>query len=78
MPSTSFVEHMLCAQNIIVPSPFKKALFWPEPTIKKKGRILKEKLPSTITSEAWREFHRKKELEKKIKKKKKKNENKKE
>lgn len=43
MPSTSFAEHMLCEQNIIVPSPFKKALFWPEPTIKKKGRILKKK-----------------------------------
>lgn len=64
MPSTSFAEHMLKDKNIIVPSPFKKALFWPESTTNKRGRLSKEKLPAAITSKAWKEFHEKKELDK--------------
>lgn len=67
MLSTRFADHMIKDKNIIVPSPFKKALFWPESTIKKKRRKSKEKLPSVITSKAWKDFHKKKELDKKQK-----------
>ncbi|KAJ8913919.1 hypothetical protein NQ315_005717 [Exocentrus adspersus] len=49
------------------PSPFKKALFWPEPKVKEKRRYNKEKIPSAITSQAWQEYHSKKENEKKRK-----------
>lgn len=65
--STSFSEHMIKEKGIVVPSPFKRALFWPESTTGKKRRITKEKLPSAITSQAWRHFHEKKESEKKAK-----------
>ncbi|XP_060803414.1 uncharacterized protein LOC106131537 [Amyelois transitella] len=54
------------ALGIIVPSPFKKFLFWPEDDInKKKKRIKREKIPAAVTSKAWREYHEKKENEKK-------------
>lgn len=46
-----------------VPSPFKKVLFWPQPTTTKK-RKNKEKIPSVVTSEAWQKYHMKKEEEK--------------
>ncbi|CAG5058951.1 unnamed protein product [Parnassius apollo] len=45
--TASFAHHML-NKGILVPSPFKKALFWPEPT-QKKRKISKEKIPSAIT-----------------------------
>lgn len=48
-----------------VPTPFKKALFWPDPKPSTKKRKLKEKIPSVVTSEAWRAYHTKKENEKK-------------
>lgn len=67
MPSTSFAEHMSKVKNITIPSPFKKSLFWPQPTIKKKGRMTKEKLPSAIGSKAWKEYHEKKDLDTKTK-----------
>jgi hypothetical protein len=48
----------------LVPSPFKAAMFWPEPkTIFKKGRS-KEKVPSVISSESYRIYIQKKEEEK--------------
>lgn len=50
-----------------VPTPFKKALFWPDPKPQTKKRKLKEKIPSVVTSEAWRQYYQKKENEKKKK-----------
>jgi hypothetical protein len=48
----------------IIPSPFKRALFWPqqrsEPTLKRK----REKVPSVATSEEWKKYHEKKRKEK--------------
>lgn len=44
--------------NSNVPSPFKKALFWPD--IKVKNKKIKEKIPSVATSEKWRIHHQKK------------------
>lgn len=49
-----------------VPTPFKKALFWPEEIGSNKKRK-REKIPSAITSEVWQEYHKKKEMEKKNK-----------
>ncbi|KAF5306473.1 hypothetical protein FQR65_LT18561 [Abscondita terminalis] len=40
---------------------FLKHLNYPEPVISKKGKILKEKLPSAISSQAWRDFYQRKE-----------------
>ena len=48
-----------------VPSPFKRALYWPEPEIKK--RRIKERLPSAITSDPFIDYVEKKENEKKRK-----------
>lgn len=50
-----------------VPSPFKRALFWPEEIKSNKKRKTKEKIPSVITSDAWQEYHLKKETDKKRK-----------
>lgn len=50
-----------------VPSPFKRALFWPEPEVSTRKRRSKEKIPSVITSAAWQEYHTRKENEKKKK-----------
>ncbi|KOB59708.1 19.5g1 protein, partial [Operophtera brumata] len=56
-------------QGMIIPSPFKRCLYWPEDIESKKGkkRKLKEKLPSTITSRAWRQYSAKKYTEKQCK-----------
>ncbi|CAG5008478.1 unnamed protein product [Parnassius apollo] len=64
--STASFAHHILNKGILVPSPFKKALFWPEPT-QKKRKISKEKIPSAITSKSWREFYAKKDAEKKEK-----------
>lgn len=50
-----------------VPTPFKRALFWPEQNQIKTKRKCREKIPSVVTSKAWREYHTKKENEKKKK-----------
>lgn len=50
-----------------VPTPFKKALFWPEETMKETKRKRKEKIPAVITSKAWQDYHTKKEAEKRRK-----------
>lgn len=57
-----------------IPSPFKRALFWPEETPNTKKRKAKEKIPSVVTSAAWQDYHKKKEVQKqrKIEEKKKK------
>nr|XP_023025875.1 uncharacterized protein LOC111513886 [Leptinotarsa decemlineata] len=48
--------------EIVIPSPFKKALFWPEATTSKKPvKNKKEKIPSVTTSDAWKEYYLKKE-----------------
>lgn len=51
--------------GIEIPSPFKRALLWPEPDTKK--RRTKEQFPSAITGEAWRAIMAKKEVKKKQK-----------
>lgn len=64
--TTPVKKSMDVALGIIVPSPFKRCLFWPEDDInKKKRRIKKEKIPAAVTSKAWREYHVKKDNEKK-------------
>lgn len=51
--------------GVIVPSPFKRSLFWPENCmVSNKKRMKREKIPSTVTSKAWKEYHEKKEIEK--------------
>ncbi|KAK9739034.1 hypothetical protein QE152_g9327 [Popillia japonica] len=44
----------------IIPSPFKRALFWPDVKEKTGKRTKKEKLPSVATSKQWQEYHSKK------------------
>lgn len=46
-----------------VSTPFKKALFWPEPKTETKQKA-KEKIPSVATSKEWKEYHKKKEEKK--------------
>lgn len=45
----------------IIPSPFKKSLFWPEsnPSIPK--RRIREKVPSVASSKQWQDYYKKKE-----------------
>lgn len=52
--------------NYVIPSPFKRNLFWPETdeTTKNKKRKLKEKIPFTVTSPAWKAYNAKKEEQK--------------
>ncbi|CAG4966335.1 unnamed protein product [Parnassius apollo] len=64
--STASFAHDMLNKGILEPSPFKKALFWPEPT-QKKRKISKEKIPSAIRSKSWREFYAKKDAERKEK-----------
>ncbi|CAG5021004.1 unnamed protein product [Parnassius apollo] len=47
----------------VIPSPFKRNLFWPktDETTKNKKRKLKEKIPFTVTSPAWKAYHAKKD-----------------
>ncbi|CAG4937277.1 unnamed protein product [Parnassius apollo] len=49
--------------GVVVPSSLKKSLFWPVIEDKKKNKKKKEKLPSAITSKAWKVYHEKKEVE---------------
>lgn len=49
-----------------VPSPFKRALFWPQPPVTTK-KHKKEKIPSVDTSADWQKYHEKKEKVKKQK-----------
>lgn len=46
-----------------IPSPFKRALFWPEP-MKTNKRRQKHKLPSVATSADWISYYKKKQEEK--------------
>ncbi|KAG8279794.1 hypothetical protein J6590_097047, partial [Homalodisca vitripennis] len=48
--------------KVLVPSPFKKDLFWPGTPSKKKNvsKRKREKLPAVITSKEWLEFEQKK------------------
>ncbi|XP_037298030.1 vicilin-like seed storage protein At2g18540 [Manduca sexta] len=41
---------------MIIPSPFKRALFWPTPKQNSKGRK-KEKVPSVVSSLEWQRYH---------------------
>lgn len=47
--------------NKLIPSPFKRALFWPDTTQMVEKRRSKEKIPSVVTSKQWQENHEKKE-----------------
>lgn len=49
------------SNNKLIPSPFKRALFWPENTEKVGKRRFKEKIPSVVTSKQWQEYHEKRE-----------------
>lgn len=51
-----------CSKNTDpnVPSPFKRALFWPEIKTVNDSKRKKEKIPSVVTSEMWQEYSRKK------------------
>lgn len=55
-PSTSAGTNAF--NDMIIPSLFKRALFWPEPEVKK--RRIKERIPSAITSTCWIEYMTKK------------------
>ncbi|KAJ3665228.1 hypothetical protein Zmor_000733 [Zophobas morio] len=64
-PSTSNTGRSEASSEADIPSPFKKALFWPQKDeLKTTKRIRKLKLPSVATSDQWREYHRKKDEEK--------------
>lgn len=47
-----------------IPSPFKKALFWPSNIKNIKKRKAKEKVPTVYTSDKWQEYYIKKEAKK--------------
>lgn len=42
--------------NLNIPSPFKRALLWPE-LPEKKAKRSRETLPSVVTSKSWQEYH---------------------
>lgn len=63
LSSKSITPLNVSSLKVQVPTPFKKALFWPEKTESEKKRK-KEKIPSAITSEKWQEYHKKKAIEK--------------
>ncbi|KAJ8910211.1 hypothetical protein NQ315_014502 [Exocentrus adspersus] len=65
--SSSSLNSPLLELQKNVPTPFKKALFWPSSLETGKRERSKEKIPSAITSKAWQEYHEKKEAEKKRK-----------
>ncbi|CAH1110051.1 unnamed protein product [Psylliodes chrysocephalus] len=48
----------------LIPSPFKRALIWPEPKPIKKKRQVKEKNLSVITSRQWQIYYKNKERKK--------------
>lgn len=54
------------AQNLkeVIPSPFKRALFWPEPKVEVLKKRKTEKIPSVVTSLQWQEYNKKKSEEK--------------
>lgn len=62
VPSTSKLpeSHDLGA---IIPSPFKRALFWPTPKEQSKKRK-KEKIPSVVSSTYWQQYYENKEKKK--------------
>ncbi|KAJ2949894.1 hypothetical protein O0L34_g11214 [Tuta absoluta] len=68
-PGTSKTIQLKDGSTIIVPSPFKRHIFWPGEDEEKKGRKrkCKEKIPFAITSLSWRDYHNKKDKEKREK-----------
>uniref|UniRef100_A0A6P7GFR3 Uncharacterized protein DDB_G0286299-like n=1 Tax=Diabrotica virgifera virgifera TaxID=50390 RepID=A0A6P7GFR3_DIAVI len=48
----------------LIPSPFKRALMWPEPQEMAKSKRRREKLPAVATSPQMLEYYRKKEKQK--------------
>lgn len=51
----------------LIPSPFKRNLFWPEPSPSNKKRRSKEKIPAVVTSDQYKAYLKKKDDEKKKK-----------
>lgn len=51
------------SDNMAIPSPFKRALFWPTLKQNSKGRR-KEKVPSFVSSLEWQRYHENKEKKK--------------
>ncbi|KAK5644648.1 hypothetical protein RI129_005948 [Pyrocoelia pectoralis] len=48
--------------GVLIPTPFKNALFWPEPIETKKKLVKRQiKVPAVGTSDAWKEYYQKKE-----------------
>lgn len=63
---------VLLSSGELIPSPFKKTLFWPEPSkAVNKVRRSKEKIPSVATSAQWVAYHKKKEDKKRYEERKK-------
>ncbi|XP_068084186.1 tigger transposable element-derived protein 2-like [Anabrus simplex] len=62
--NTSHVSQNKSIHSSLIPSPFKRALFWPEPLKSKKRKCSKEIIPSVITSQQWQEYHERKEMKK--------------
>ncbi|XP_013189681.1 uncharacterized protein LOC132903318 [Amyelois transitella] len=70
IPGTTKFIQKKGESTYIIPSPFKRNLFWPgEDENKGKKRKLKEKIPFVITSKPWREYNERKDIEKKEKEK---------
>lgn len=65
LPSTS--KH----DSVLIPSPFKRALFYPAEKIETAKKRKTEKIPSVVTSKQWQDYNKKKieEKEKKLKEK---------
>lgn len=61
LPPESFSQE----SGMVIPSPFKRALFWPTPKENSKKRM-KEKVPSVITSIEWQRYYENKERKKAV------------
>lgn len=51
--------------NNLIPSPFKRALVYPEEKTSKRKSRLKEKIPFVVSSKEWQEYYKRKEEKKK-------------
>ncbi|XP_072400806.1 uncharacterized protein [Diabrotica undecimpunctata] len=58
-------KHSRVLPGVVIPSPFKNSLFWPEPTKKITSRKCRIKVPSVGTSDAWRQYFLKKDEDQK-------------
>lgn len=63
-PPGSDLEKIHTSPEEIVPSPFKCALFWPEPKPATSRKRKVEKIPAVVTSKEWQCYHENKENKK--------------